>query len=325
MNKGEGPAVGIHYRHYKPGDEKQIVPLWNESAPKDPISPVRFRKLTLLDANFDPEGMRIATDGERIVGVAYAIRRQLPMAGTNLEPANGWIPYFFVAPAHRKQGIGSRLLEDALTFLRGHGKEKVFFSSYAPNYILPGIDEAIYPDGYRLLQKLGFVTQYSPVAMDYSLVGYEVPEDVKALKAQREAEGYTFRRAEDSDLYEAIQFANNVFNADWGRAIREGVLQGLPLSQILIARDNGKLVGFCLHGGYEGIRERFGPFGVDPGQQGKGLGKILLYECLAAMRAESLHGAWFLWTGEESNAGYLYKRVGFQITRTFHVMCKAMK
>ncbi len=34
---------------------------------------------------------------------------------------------------------------------------------------------------------------------------------------------------------------------------------------------------------------------------------------------EGLHGAWFLWTGEKSSAGYLYKKVGFQVTCRFHV------
>ncbi|MDY0410209.1 GNAT family N-acetyltransferase [Paracerasibacillus soli] len=89
-----------------------------------------------------------------------------------------------------------------------------------------------------------------------------------------------------------------------------------------MARNGNKVVGFCIFGGYEGVPDRFGPFGVDPDEQGKGLGKILLNICLKQMKAESLHGAWFLWTGEKSSAGYLYKKTGFEITRTFHVMKK---
>jgi GNAT superfamily N-acetyltransferase len=311
----------ITYRAYQSGDEAGLVQLWNRCLTKDPITPVRFRNLVLLDANFDPQGLRVAVDGDnRIVGCVYAVRRLLPMHGTELEPDNGWIPFFFAAPEVRRQGVASRLMQEAVAFLREQGRTNIFFSSYAPNYITPGIDEKSYPAGYAFLQKQGFVRLYSPIAMDYSLVDYEAPADIEVLKQQRIAEGYTFGHAADGDLYEVIQFANDVFNPDWGRAIREGVLQGLPLDSILIVRDNGKLVGFCLHGGYEGIKERFGPFGVDPGQQGKGLGKILLYDCLTNMRAQGLHGAWFLWTGETTNAGYLYKKVGFSITRNFHVM-----
>ncbi|PYI54067.1 GNAT family N-acetyltransferase [Paenibacillus flagellatus] len=311
----------IQYRHYESGDEAAIVALWNECLHHDPITPLRFRNMVLLDANFDPEGLRLAFEGERLVGAVYSLRRVLPMHGTDLEPDNGWVTFFFVAPDVRRQGVGTRLMEEAFAFLAKHGRKHVFFSSYAPNYFVPGVDESSYPDGYAFLQKQGFAKLYSPVAMDYSLVAYSYPQDVKELKQRRLQEGYTFELAQDRDLVDVIRFATDVFNPDWGRAMREGVLRGLPLTAIHIARENGRLVGFCMHGGYEGIRERFGPFGVDPSQQGKGLGKILLHDCLANMRAQGLHGAWFLWTGETTTAGHLYKKLGFEITRRFHV-CK---
>ncbi|MBA4493243.1 GNAT family N-acetyltransferase [Paenactinomyces guangxiensis] len=314
----------MEYRHYLPSDEIEIVRLWNRCLPRDPITPKRFRNLVLLDANFDPEGLRLAFDGEQLIGCVYAVRRCLPMHGTNLEPENGWIPFFFVAESYRNQGVGKQLFNEAFQFLHKAGRKQVFFASYAPNYILPGMDKEAYPDGYSFLQKLGFRVQYSPVAMDRSLVGFMIPEEVKALKDRRIKEGYTFEQVRDGDLYRLIRFATEVFNPDWGRAIREGILQGLPLERIRVAKHQNQIVGFCLYGGYEGVPERFGPFGVDPGQQGKGLGKILLTDALAAMRAEGLHGAWFLWTGEESPAGYLYKKTGFHFTRQFHVMRKRL-
>jgi mycothiol synthase len=322
--EGEPAMATITYRHYRSGDEAQIVELWNRCLIHDPITSDRFRNLVLLDANFDPEGLCLAFEGDRLAGCVYAVRRLLPMHGTELEPDNGWIPWFFVDPSFRRQGVGTRLMENAVAFLTRHGRKQVFFSSYAPNYILPGIDEKNYPEGYAFLLSQGFERRYSPVAMDYPLVGFTVPEDVTALKRQRESEGYVFDTARDRDLVELIRFATDVFNPDWGRAIREGLLRGLPMSCIHVVRFDGKLVGFCLYGGYEGIKERFGPFGVDPSQQGKGLGKILFYECLFSMRAQGLHSAWFLWTGEKTPAGQLYLKVGFQITRSFHVMSKKL-
>ncbi|MGG6314354.1 GNAT family N-acetyltransferase [Paenibacillus macerans] len=313
----------IVYRGYNPGDEPQIVALWNRTLLRDPATARRFRHLVLLDANFDPEGMRLAFDeAGKLIGCVYAVRRLLPMSGTELEPDHGWIPFFFVDPEAERQGIASRLLKEAETFLRGQGRKKVFFASYAPNYIVPGIDAAGYPKGAAFLLKSGFAVQYSAVAMDYSLVDHETPEEVVALKRQREGEGYTFQTAGDGDLVELIRFNLDCFNPDWARAIREGILQGLPLERILVARERGRLVGFCMHGGYEGVRERFGPFGVHPDQRGQGIGKILLHDCLRSMRAQALHGAWFLWTGEQSPAGYLYKQAGFSITRSFDIMVK---
>ncbi|MCC3356342.1 GNAT family N-acetyltransferase [Bacillus sp. REN16] len=312
----------VEYRHYQSGDEKQIVELWNQSLWKDPITSKRFRNLVLLDANFDPAGMRLAFENNKLVGCVYAVRRLLPMFGTDLEPDNGWIPFFFVDKNHQRSGVGAQLMLEAVEFLKENNRKHVFFSSYAPNYIMPGIDEDAYPEAFQFLQAQGFTKLYSPIAMDRNLVDFKLSDEIKELVKQREEEGYTFTKAEDKDLYEVIQFANLKFNPDWGRAIREGVLQGLPMERILVARQGDKVVGFCIYGGYEQVPDRFGPFGVDPEQQGKGLGKILLHLCLQNMKSESLHGAWFLWTGEKTSAGYLYKKTGFEITRTFHVMKK---
>ena len=79
-----------------------------------------------------------------------------------------------------------------------------------------------------------------------------------------------------------------------------------------------------MYGGYEKIRERFGPFGVEESEQGKGLGKILLHETLHAMKQQTLQGAWFLWTSETTVAGHLYLKNDFRTFRKFHVMLKEL-
>jgi hypothetical protein len=86
-------------RGFRAGDGPELVAAWRRSAPADPITPDRFRTLVLLDPNFDPEGLRVAVDGGRVVGAAYAVRRLTPMTGADLEPEQGWIPFFFVDPA----------------------------------------------------------------------------------------------------------------------------------------------------------------------------------------------------------------------------------
>ncbi|MFI6627215.1 GNAT family N-acetyltransferase [Nonomuraea fuscirosea] len=306
----------VTVRPFQSGDETALVDAWNRSMPADPTTAGWFRDCVLLDPNFDPEGLRVAVAGDDVVGCAYAVRRLIPLApGTDLEPDIGWIPFFFVVPEHRGGGLGRRLVGEAVEFLERLGRTKVDFSSYTPNYVLPGADAELYPDGHRLLEELGFRTLYSPVAMDRALVGYRTPPEVHELRREREREGYVFRSPEVGELPELIRFAADAFNPDWGEAIR----QHRDPERIVIAKKE-HIVGFALYAAYRGIPERFGPFGVDPGQRGTGLGKILLHLTMTRMRAEGLHSSWFLWTGATSPAGHLYAKAGYEITRKFHVM-----
>ncbi|MET8946849.1 GNAT family N-acetyltransferase [Streptomyces sp. NPDC004542] len=308
-------------RGFRAGDGPRLVEAWRRSAPADPIAPDRFRSLVLLDANFDPEGLRVAVDGGRVVGAAYAVRRLTPMAGTDLEPEQGWIPFFFVEPAVRGRGLGRRLLTDALDWLHRHGRTRVDFSSYTPNYVLPGLDAEAYPEAAGLLRSLSFRTVYEAAAMDRALAGYRVPADVTCRLHRLTARGYRFTTPADDDLVHLLALAGSRFHPDWARAIRECLVAGTPLDRIVVVREpSGRLVGWAMHGAYESLDERFGPFGVLEEVRGTGLGEVLLHLVLERMRARGAHSAWFLWTGEQSPAGHLYRKAGFTTTRSFHVM-----
>lgn len=309
---------GAVIRPFHAGDLAPVVDLWNRSLPADPITGLRLRNLVLLDPNFDPAGLRLACVGDRPVGAVYAVRRGVPMLGTDIEPESGWIVFFFVDPDFRERGIGRELLEDALRWL---GRNQVDFSPYTPNYILPGLDAQTYPAAANLLKKLGFSPLYEAVAMGRSLDGYEIPAGIRQQLHALSADGYDLRAADDDDLVDLIPLARDQFNSDWSRAIRESVGAGMPLERIVIVREpTRRLVGWAMFGTYEDVIDRFGPFGVLEECRGTGLGKALLYKTMEAMRAQGAHSAWFLWTGEQSAAGHLYRSAGFEITRRFQIM-----
>lgn len=306
---------------YQPGDTHQLVKVWNEANRADPITVQRFRDLVLMDVNFDAAGLRVAREGNDVIGAAYAVRRTTASVGSDLEAGSGWIPFFFVGPSAQRKGLGRALLKEAMSWLAGHGVREVFFSSYTPNYILPGLDEAAYPAARGLLSSLGFTQRYVAAAMDRLLTDYTYPAEMRAKTDDLLARGYEVGEATTDDLAELVVLARDHFNPDWARAIREAVVQGMPVDNIAIARDPaGTLVGWAMHGTYEGVTDRFGPFGVREDQRGTGLGKILLHRSLNHMKARGSHSAWFLWTGETSPAGHLYLSTGFVITRRFTVM-----
>ncbi|MEN8654742.1 GNAT family N-acetyltransferase [Streptomyces sp. 21So2-11] len=298
-----------------------LVEAWGRGVPHDPITHRWFRDKVLLDANFDPDGLRVAVRGDEIVGAAYGVRRRVPMVGVDLEPAQGWIPFFFVVPEARRAGLGRRLVTDVLDRLRELGRTRVDFSSYTPHYLLPGLDEETYPEAAGLLGSLGFRTLHEVAAMDRTLVGYRMPDAVLRRSVELVGLGYRFGTPSDDDLVDLLRLAAEEFGADWAGAVRRSLAAGMPVERIVAVRaPEGDLVGWAMHGAYDGIDERFGPFGVHAGQRGTGLGQVLLHLTLGRMRALGLHGAWFLWTGEDSPAGRLYRGAGFATTRTFRVL-----
>lgn len=308
-------------RPFQSGDGPQIARAWTAAASADGITYDRFRDMFLLDRNFDASGLLVAEAHGEIVGAAYGVHRRIAADGADLEPDSGWVPFFFVTPGHRNQGLGAALVGGVMEWLANKGAKTAYFSSYTPNYFLPGLDAARYPDAARLLAKLGFTTQYESVAMDRTLNDYELPERIREKVASLRADGWTFGSPTGDDLVDLIDIAGSRFNPDWSRGIREGVLGGQPLERIISVRNpEGVMLGWAMHGTYENVLERFGPFGVLPESRGTGLGEILLHLTLERMRALGAHSAWFLWTEETSAAGYLYAKTGFTVTRTFAIL-----
>lgn len=307
-------------RTFRAGDGPALAAAWTAAAPADGISYERFRDLFLLDRNFDAAGLFVAEREGEVVGSAYAVRRRIATDGADLEVDKGWIPYFFVIPGAQREGIGRELVSAAMTWLKGNGASTVYFSSYTPNYFLPGLDAARYPAAAALLGSLGYAKQYDAVAMDRSLNDYAMPADVAERVRDLRERGYVLGSPTGDDLVDVIDIAGERFNSDWSRGIREAVVSGLSLERIMCVRDpNRRMLGWAMHGAYENVLERFGPFGVLPESRGMGLGKVLLHLTLERMRALGGHSAWFLWTDEQSAAGHLYLKTGFTVTRKFTV------
>lgn len=310
----------VIYRGHRIGDAARIADLTTIAMPRDAISAEWFTHSILLDSNFDPDGLIVAADqatGDPL-GFVYAVRAG---RGIGPDPDGGWITIGCVHPHSRRQGIGTELVRRASAFLAAKGAQWVNFAAYPLAYFTPGLDTDAYPDAARLFEREGFRRQYTAAAMSLDLTKYATPDEVQELRATRVAEGYTFAVATHDDLPETLSFASQRLAPDWGEAVRDAVLQHGRIDRVLVARHpGGHLVGFATYGAYRGLRERFGPYGVDESCRGTGLGKVILHDTLTRMRAEGAQSAWFLWTGEHSPAGNLYLRSGFHVTRRFDVL-----
>lgn len=304
----------MEYRHYHGGEEEALVACWNDALPLDQVSLQRFCKTTLLDINFEPEGLIEAWDGGSLQGFVHAVTEP----GSGEGHGDGWIPALVVAPSARRRGVATALLERARAFLAARGCGRVLVSPYAPGYYYPGVPVDRYPGSTELFEAAGFRTAYEAVAMDLDLTAYETPPVVAEAQRRLEEQGWQFGPISPPWYVRAVELCGR-FAEDWASAARAALRRPIAPTQLQVATLGEEVGGFALAGGYDEHAERFGPFGVDERLRGKGLGSVLLHRTLAQMAGDGLHTAWFLWTGEHDAAGRLYRRAGFRVTRRFRI------
>ncbi|MBN2470236.1 MAG: GNAT family N-acetyltransferase [Anaerolineae bacterium] len=306
-------------RPYAGTDEAQVLEVWNAAMTHDRISPAIFRTRVLLDPNFLPENLPVAVQDGRVVGFVLGLTRQVPLFLQGLEPGSAWITAFGVHPDYQRRGIARALFAHLLGRFRAEGRRSVGISPYVPNYFVPGVDMAAYPGTIAFLeQAAGFRILSKAISMGADLTGFQIPEDVLALERLREEQdGITIRPVTSADLPELMPFIVAHFGWDWFRHAQDYLLRYFGEAPhdicFLVAREHGAIVGYCQQRG-----ERFGPFGVRPDCRNKGIGRLLLFRCLATMSAKHNYYAYFLWTGED--AARLYALAGFKKRREFAVL-----
>jgi len=118
---------------------------------------------------------------------------------------------------------------------------------------------------------------------------YELP-DAAAAVARAARAGVAVRRANAWERRAVVDFVERAFKAAWA-AECEVAFGSVPPRCFVAARD-GSVLGFACHDTTR--RNFFGPAGVAPAEQGKGIGAALTLAALATMR----------------EAGYAYAIVG---------------
>jgi mycothiol synthase len=180
----------------------------------------------------------------------------------------------------------------------------------------------VYESGLKFLLKQGYREVYRPLAMQAPLWDLNVPQWVLERRSTLEADGVRFRAYEPELTLPLLEFAAREFMGDWVRVVRETaarILAGEPADRLIAAVENGQVVGFCHHD-----NERFGPIGVAQSQRGRGVGQVLMYEALSAMRQKGFRTAWFLWS-DDKTAQRLYDAAGFVEVRRFALLRKELK
>jgi mycothiol synthase len=307
------PAI----RPYSSPDAPAVLDLLTSTMTADSISETRFARQVLLDPNFRTDGALVAEKDNQIVGFLLAIARQTPLENAPSDSDRGYITLFGVHPQHQRQGIASKLLERAESYLRSQNHKQIMIASYAPGYFLPGVDVHAYAPALKFLAKHNYKEVYRPLAMQTPLWSLAIPEWVHQKERDRQSEGYRFEAYTPSLTLSVLDFTKKEFPGDWVRVVRQvmdRILQGDSPTRLFIAHRSSQVVGFS-H--YE--NERFGPIGTASNLRGQGLGQILMYKTLAAQRDAGFRSAWFLWS-DDPTAKKIYSAAGFTEVRRFALM-----
>lgn len=294
--------------------------VWNGTVWADPIDAEAWRGRYLIDPNFRRETCVVAERDGELAGflLGFIDRRLDPASAGSTRPC--WIVCLGVTEELRRRGIGGELFRAFEREARERACTSIVVGPYVPSYIAPGVDVANYAESLGFFDAMNAVEIARPLSMKVSLTARRFPSGAFDVVPSHQGD-ITIREASPGDLLPCVEFVRRAF-PEWIDDVSQ-VIQSISSSDhrhvsLHVAMRSDHCIGFALS-----RFERFGPFGVDPRERGKGVGRRLLDASLATMRAQGFHAAWFLWTSDR--AASLYQRAGFEEVRRFSLRRKDLQ
>jgi len=263
---------------------------------------------TFGDPHFDPELALVGREGDEIIAFMPGLFKDRKGRPT------GWIKWFAVNRNRRREGLGSRLLEEMERRLRERGAREIRVSDCAPNYLQPGVDPRNTESAAFLLRR-GYVKagDFFHMEADLSARDWETTKAEQRLKAER----FEFRRLEPDDREPFLVFLGGDRREDAYRV--DACFRQDPVSCHIALRDN-EIVAYAQYD-----VDRPGWFGAmrtaEEFRRAKGLGTILFRRCMADMRRLGYEKALIGWVAPL----YFYARVAdARACRTMWLFTKSL-
>ena len=298
-------------------DIEAVRVLWNTTLPEHMMDHRAFVKNVLLDMNLDTNGFFVAEEGSSIIGFVWAIVRGYPVdVGAPAEDDFGYINVIAVDESAGEE-VARALVSAAEEYIFSKGKTRISVSGYTPNYVYPGINTR-YPFYLRVFEQMGYTERGRHRSIGIDLYKFKRNAEIEELKAKREAEGYSFVALRDEYILSLFDLATPSFRHRYRRLIGET----MDYERVRLVIFEGEVIGCAVFGDPYSCSERFGPYMISEKHRGLGLGKILLYETLLAMKRSGVRHAWAQSTPSSGPAAHIYDSFGFVATDEFIVYKK---
>lgn len=309
------------FRHFESKDFSSVLDFYNKYGKASPVTERMWKRMVLLDPNFDPQWFLIAEKDGALAGMIYVIRRRVPIdTGGALEEDKAWINAFAILPEFVDE-LGPELIRKAEALAFGTGAETLTATSYTPNYFTQGIDMVHFPAYGRVFEAMGWSLVENSNSMCRSLKDYQMSTRSKEEKEMLAKEGIWFSILTSDKLLSLWEYMGQYSTPGWTCRLRKLLMDDNSYERVHIALDGEKVIGFNIYGDPDGDIHRFGPYSVCPDYRGKGIGRVLLEECLLDMKRAGLDYAWFQWASGDV-APILYKKVGFEVSGEYNTYRK---
>jgi GNAT superfamily N-acetyltransferase len=280
----------------------------NENIEYDQFTPELIEDKSFGDPHFDQENILVGKEEGKIVAFMPGLWKQKEVRRI------GWIKWFAVERKMRREGIGSRLLEELEARFRKHRVQEIRISDSAPNYLQPGIDP-------RNTEAVAFLLRkgYAKTGDFFHMEAKLARQDLETRESEQilNGEGFRFRRLEPGDRQNFMTFLGGEPKEDAYRV--DKCYRQQPIS-CHIAVHGGNVVAYAQYdvdrpGWFGGMRtsEEF--------RRAKGLGTILFKRCLTDMRRLGYTKALIGWVAPL----YFYAKVAdARVCRTMWLMTKSL-
>ena len=275
----------MNIRLLQPGDTAALIEMWNAAACHDPLTPGLLEEKTRGDMDFDPRAALVCEREGQLAGFCMGVVRD------TADGPRGFVKLVAVAADQRRAGIGSGLLASVEKVLLETGAKTVRVCESAPNYLVPGVDSR-YRSAPGFFARHGYrmVGEACNMSVDLTTRSFTDPEAERALAGH----GVRVRRAVAADRERLMRLLDQHW-AEWKP--EAGLALANEPSSLHVAERGDDLVAFSAWEANNRGTGWFGPMGTTPAARKLGIGRILLFRCLADMAGQGRSDATIPWVG----------------------------
>lgn len=279
-----------------------LVSFWNKEIGTDfPMREALFKQNSFDDINVSFEASQIVLDEQNhIIGFVVA-KQWKEKIEVGMNPKRGWIQALLVDSKHRRNGMGTKLLELAEANLKAQGIEEVQLGG-DPFHYFPGI-----PDQDQFMQQWAERKGYEKRMDTFDLINH-----LKVTYPLPEAELVQFSLLKLEEKDDFIDFFHRCFPGRWEYEAIKYFEMGGNGREFVVLKKEDKIIGFCRinDGDSPFIAQNvywsplfkqkvggIGPLGIDGDEQKKGYGIAIVQAAMAYLQERKVESIIIDWTG----------------------------